>query len=85
MGSHIVGGGWSVDMFHLSRVLLLLLLLASVSAQDYGPVNLDSVDALTLSWNQVLYVLEILHITSSSSSSPSGVSGMRTVWRSSNY
>merc|ERR1712243_328372 len=58
MGSHIVGGGWSVDIFHLSRVLLLPLLLASVSAQDYGPVNLDSVDALTLSWNQIHWLVK---------------------------
>merc|ERR1712126_768194 len=58
MGSHIVGGGWSVDMFHLSQVHLLLLLLASVSAQDYGPVNLDSVDALTLSWNQIHWLVK---------------------------
>jgi len=57
MGSHIVGGGWSVDMFHLSGVLLFLL-LASVSAQDYGPVNLDSVDALTLSWNQIHWLVK---------------------------
>merc|ERR1712098_773944 len=56
MGSHIVGGGWSVDMFHLSQVHLLLL--ASVSAQDYGPVNLDSVDALTLSWNQIHWLVK---------------------------
>merc|ERR1711962_771476 len=57
MGSHIVGGGWSVDMFHLSGVLLLLH-LASLSAQDYGPVNLDSVDALTLSWNQIHWLVK---------------------------
>jgi len=45
-------------MFHLSQVHLLLLLLASVSAQDYGPVNLDSVDALTLSWNQIHWLVK---------------------------
>jgi len=42
-------------MDHLSRILLLL---ASVGAQDYGPVNLDSVDALTLNWNQIHWLVK---------------------------
>merc|ERR1712179_780543 len=44
-----------VTMDHLSRILLLL---ASVGAQDYGPVNLDSVDALTLNWNQIHWLVK---------------------------
>merc|ERR1712001_427957 len=36
--------------------LLVILLAASVAAQDYGPVNLDSVDALTLNWNQIQWL-----------------------------
>merc|ERR1711909_249793 len=44
-----------VTMDHLSRILLLL---ASVGAQDYGPVDLDSVDALTLNWNQIHWLVK---------------------------
>merc|ERR1711971_1037841 len=36
--------------------LVVILLAASVAAQDYGPVNLDSVDALTLNWNQIQWL-----------------------------
>merc|ERR1712141_873813 len=36
--------------------LLVILLAASVAAQDYGPVSLDSVDALTLNWNQIQWL-----------------------------
>merc|ERR1712001_612111 len=31
---------------------------ASVAAQDYGPVSLDSVDALTLNWNQIHWLVK---------------------------
>jgi len=36
----------------------VILLAASVAAQDYGPVNLDSVDALTLNWNQIQWLVK---------------------------
>merc|ERR1712222_148923 len=36
--------------------LVVILFAASVAAQDYGPVNLDSVDALTLNWNQIQWL-----------------------------
>merc|ERR1719175_430758 len=36
--------------------LVVILLAASVAAQDYGPVILDSVDALTLNWNQIQWL-----------------------------
>merc|ERR1712076_246207 len=42
----------------MSHLLKPLLLLASVAAQDYGPVNLDSVDALTLNWNQIHWLVK---------------------------
>merc|ERR550519_2224967 len=42
----------------MSHLLKPLLLLASVAAQDYGPVNLDSVDALTLNWNQIQWLVK---------------------------
>merc|ERR1711928_200688 len=45
-------GGQSVAMDQL----LVILLAASVAAQDYGPVSLDSVDALTLNWNQIQWL-----------------------------
>merc|ERR1719220_1096008 len=38
--------------------LLVILLAASVAAQDYGPVSLDSVDALTLNWNQIQWLVK---------------------------
>merc|ERR1712055_53963 len=38
--------------------LVVILLAASVAAQDYGPVNLDSVDALTLNWNQIQWLVK---------------------------
>merc|ERR1712110_1157888 len=37
--------------------LVVILLAASVAAQDYGPVSLDSVDALTLNWNQIQWLV----------------------------
>merc|ERR550519_3077589 len=42
----------------MSHLIKPLLLLASVAAQDYGPVNLDSVDALTLNWNQIQWLVK---------------------------
>jgi len=42
----------------MSHLLKPLLLLFSVAAQDYGPVNLDSVDALTLNWNQIQWLVK---------------------------
>merc|ERR1711928_138054 len=47
-------GGQSVAMDQL----LVILLAASVAAQDYGPVSLDSVDALTLNWNQIQWLVK---------------------------
>merc|ERR1719476_757760 len=38
--------------------LLVILLAASVAAQDYGPGSLDSVDALTLNWNQIQWLVK---------------------------
>merc|ERR1719238_428300 len=38
--------------------LLVILFAASVAAQDYGPVSLDSVDALTLNWNQIHWLVK---------------------------
>merc|ERR1711953_547666 len=38
--------------------LFVILLAASVAAQDYGPVSLDSVDALTLNWNQIQWLVK---------------------------
>merc|ERR1711990_104030 len=38
--------------------LVVILLAASVAAQDYGPVSLDSVDALTLNWNQIHWLVK---------------------------
>ena len=32
------------------------------STQDYGPVSLDSVDALTLNWNQIHWLVAIIDI-----------------------
>eukprot|EP00092_Neocalanus_flemingeri_P026400 GFUD01028617.1.p1 GENE.GFUD01028617.1~~GFUD01028617.1.p1 ORF type:complete len:258 (+),score=73.09 GFUD01028617.1:75-848(+) len=34
-------------------VLVVVLLTISSKSQDYGPVNLDTVDPLSLSWNQI--------------------------------
>merc|ERR1712130_661409 len=36
--------------------LVVILLVASVASQDYGPVSLDDVDALTLNWNQIQWL-----------------------------
>merc|ERR1711997_1368767 len=47
-------GGQSVAMDQL----LVILLAASVAAQDYGPVSLDSVDALTLNWNHIQWLVK---------------------------
>merc|ERR1719510_306128 len=38
--------------------LFVILFAASVAAQDYGPVSLDSVDALTLNWNQIHWLVK---------------------------
>merc|ERR1711934_165192 len=37
--------------------LVVILLAASVAGQDYGPVSLDDVDALTLNWNQIQWLV----------------------------
>merc|ERR1719228_2741007 len=42
-------------MVHLA---LILLSLATALAQEYGPVSLDSVDALTLNWNQIHWLVK---------------------------
>merc|ERR1711962_878652 len=44
-----------VAMEHLG---CLLLCLVPVLAQEYGPVSLDSVDALTLNWNQIHWLVK---------------------------
>ena len=31
--------------------------MTSVVTQDYGPVSLDEVDALTLNWNQIQWLV----------------------------
>jgi hypothetical protein len=36
----------------------VILLAASVAGQDYGPVSLDDVDALTLNWNQIQWLVK---------------------------
>merc|ERR1712130_943847 len=38
--------------------LVVILLVASVASQDYGPVSLDDVDALTLNWNQIQWLVK---------------------------
>merc|ERR1711934_1183324 len=38
--------------------LVVILLAASVAGQDYGPVSLDDVDALTLNWNQIQWLVK---------------------------
>merc|ERR1712088_607610 len=38
--------------------LFVILFAASVAAQDYGPVSLDSVDALTLNRNQIQWLVK---------------------------
>merc|ERR1712112_74942 len=38
--------------------LVVILLVASVAGQDYGPVSLDDVDALTLNWNQIQWLVK---------------------------
>merc|ERR1712088_508679 len=47
-------GGWSVAM----EQLFVILFAASVATQDYGPVSLDSVDALTLNRNQIQWLVK---------------------------
>merc|ERR1712130_847154 len=47
-----LSSGWSVAM----EQLVVILLVASVASQDYGPVSLDDVDALTLNWNQIQWL-----------------------------
>merc|ERR1712244_136545 len=39
-------------------ILTLAASLAVVSGQNYGPVNLDSVDPLSLSWNQIHWLVK---------------------------
>merc|ERR1712106_14880 len=41
-----------------NMIVLVLLVLGVVSGQDYGPVSLDSVDPLTLSWNEVHWLVK---------------------------
>ena len=44
----------------LSLLLTLLTILASpvISQQSYGPVDLDAVDPLSLSWNQIHWLVK---------------------------
>ena len=35
---------------------MVKIMMTSLVTQDYGPVNLDSVDALTLNWNQIQWL-----------------------------
>ena len=37
--------------------LLATLFTISLAQQDYGPVDLDSVDPLSLSWNQIHWLV----------------------------
>ena len=37
-------------------------MMTSPVTQDYGPVNLDSVDALTLNWNQIQWLVPVITV-----------------------
>merc|ERR1712241_150846 len=39
-------------------VVVLAIVIELVSGQDYGPVNLDIVDPLSLSWNQIHWLVK---------------------------
>merc|ERR1711872_1116702 len=39
-------------------VVVLAIMIELVSGQDYGPVNLDTVDPLSLSWNQIHWLVK---------------------------
>merc|ERR1712098_807561 len=39
-------------------VVVLAIVIELVSGQDYGPVNLDTVDPLSLSWNQIHWLVK---------------------------
>merc|ERR1712025_686067 len=39
-------------------VVVLAIVIVLVSGQDYGPVNLDTVDPLSLSWNQIHWLVK---------------------------
>ena len=41
---------------------MIPLTILTNSTQDYGPVSLDSVDALTLNWNQIHWLVAIIDI-----------------------
>ena len=42
--------------------MMIPLTILTNSTQDYGPVSLDSVDALTLNWNQIHWLVAIIII-----------------------
>ena len=64
------GGHWTVSTVSVSQVLRLRMSLVQVvvvvlgvvikdiRGQDYGPVNLDTVDPLSLSWNQIHWLVK---------------------------
>merc|ERR1712117_102358 len=39
-------------------VVVLVIVIELVNGQDYGPVNLDTVDPLSLSWNQIHWLVK---------------------------
>ena len=43
-------------------IMMIPLTILTNSTQDYGPVSLDSVDALTLNWNQIHWLVAIIDI-----------------------
>jgi len=65
-----MGGHWTVSTVSVSQVLRLRMPLVQVvvvvfgvvikdiMGQDYGPVNLDTVDPLSLSWNQIHWLVK---------------------------
>merc|ERR1712025_1449994 len=45
-------------MAQVQVVVVLAIVIELVSGQDYGPVNLDTVDPLSLSWNQIRWLVK---------------------------
>merc|ERR1712025_965304 len=45
-------------MAQVQVVVVLAIVIELVSGQDYGPVNLDTVDPLSLSWNQIHWLVK---------------------------
>ena len=41
-------------------MVMVKIMMTSLVTQDYGPVNLDSVDALTLNWNQIQWLVPLI-------------------------